>query len=108
LQASVEEIAFRIGAEAISNAFRHASATRICAVIEYWDDRFRLRVVDDGIGIDPAITRAGQVPGHLGMVLMSERAQSVGGTLSFWSAPDRGTTVELVIPGHLAFTSTSG
>jgi signal transduction histidine kinase len=108
LHSSVEEIAFRIGAEAISNAFRHASATRICAVIEYWDDRFRLRVVDDGIGIDPAMTRAGQALGHLGMVLMSERAQSVGGTLSLRSSPGRGTTVELVIPGHLAFTSAIG
>ena len=46
---------FRIAAEALRNAFQHAQARKIEVEIRYDDEQFRLRVRDDGKGIDPAV-----------------------------------------------------
>jgi signal transduction histidine kinase len=56
-----------------------------------------LRITDDGTGFDPlAIRRAGR---HLGLVSMRDRASGVGGTLTVESAPGKGTTIEMEVPG---------
>ena len=102
LRASVEDAAARIGAEAVSNAFRHADASRITASLAYWDDLFRLRVADNGVGIERAIVEAGERKGHFGLPLMKERAAAAGGTLSVRRTRS-GTAVELVVPGYMAF-----
>lgn len=103
LRGSVEDAAARIGTEAVGNAFRHACASRISATLDYWDDVFRLRVRDDGVGIDPAVLEAGGREYHLGLPLMKERAAAVGATLTVESGAGAGTVVEMVVPGHLAF-----
>lgn len=55
LDPSVWGEAYRIGNEAISNAFRHSMATKIEAEITYERSRLRVTVRDDGKGIDAAI-----------------------------------------------------
>jgi signal transduction histidine kinase len=98
---------YRIAREALRNAFCHAQASKIEAEITY-DDRFlRLRIRDDGKGIDPKLLRTGRV-GHWGLPGMRERAQQIGGKLELWSEVGAGTEVELRIPGSIAYgTSTS-
>ena len=49
-----EEI-YRIAAESLRSAFQHAQARKIEVEISYEDEQFRLRVRDDGKGIDPAV-----------------------------------------------------
>ena len=55
---------YRIGREVLRNAFRHAHAGRIEAEIRYDRDMFRLRIRDDGKGIDPSVLKQGARTGH--------------------------------------------
>jgi len=99
----------RIADEALRNAFRHAKAKEIEIAIRYDVRHFRLRVRDDGGGIDPAVLSAGGREGHFGLRGMRERAKLSGGTLTLWSAIGVGTEVELTIPAsHVYAKATSG
>jgi signal transduction histidine kinase len=92
----------RIAREAVRNAFRHAQARRIEAEITYSDKLLRLRIRDDGRGLDPGIVEEG-VAGHYGLAGMLERATQIGGQLNVWSRSGTGTEVELNIPGSIAY-----
>lgn len=98
----VRDEAYRIAGEALRNAFSHAQARRITVEIRYDKRQFRLRVRDDGKGIDED-TMQRQPAGHFGLPGMRERAETVGGKLEVWSKLDSGTQVELSIPGNVAY-----
>ena len=89
---------YRIAAEALRNAFQHAQARKIEVEIRYDDEQFRLRVRDDGKGIDPAVLSRQHGEGHYGLPGMRERATLIGGKLTVWSEVDAGTEVELWVP----------
>jgi signal transduction histidine kinase len=93
----------RIAGEALRNAFRHAGAGRIEAEILYERRQLRLRILDDGNGIEQKILGAGGRSGHFGLAGMHERARLVGGKLAIRSEPGSGTEVELIIPASVAF-----
>ncbi len=96
---------YRIAAEALRNAFRHAEARQIEVEIRYDNEQFRLRVRDDGKGIDTVVL-SGQGPrGHYGLPGMRESAKLIGGKLVVWSEVDAGTEVELRIPAGTAYTT---
>jgi signal transduction histidine kinase len=95
----------KIAKEALSNAFSHAGARRIESEVEYSKRFLRLRVRDDGIGVNSAILRNGGRSGHWGISGMNERAKSIHGRLTIWSRPGTGTEVELTIPGFVAFAT---
>ncbi len=94
---------YRIAGEALRNAFRHADASRIEVDIRYDPRQLRLRVRDDGKGIDPKVIHAGGRAGHHDLPGMHERANMVGGKLSFWSELNSGTEVEMTIPSSHAY-----
>jgi signal transduction histidine kinase len=98
----VRDEACRIAGEALRNAFRHAQAQRITVEIRYDKRQFRLRVRDDGKGIDNETIQR-QPAGHFGVPGMHERAAVVGGSLEVWSKVDSGTQIELSIPGAIAY-----
>jgi len=87
--------------EAVRNAYKHAEA-RVIEVEIIYRDNLRVRIRDDGKGIDPAILNQGR-SGHYGLPGMSERAARLGGKLNVWSAPAAGTEIELTIPGSKAY-----
>jgi signal transduction histidine kinase/ligand-binding sensor domain-containing protein len=97
---------FRIAAEALRNAFRHAQARQVEVEIRYDDEQFRLRVRDDGKGIDPAVLSGRPPEGHFGLHGMRERVTLVGGKLTVWSEVGAGTEMELRIPAGVAYTRT--
>jgi len=98
---------YRIAGETLRNAFRHAQARQIEVEIHYDAQQFRLRVRDDGKGIDPGILGEHPRPGHFGLHGMRERAKIVGGQLDVWSELDSGTEVELSIPASRAYATPS-
>ena len=102
LEPSVEDEAYRIAGEALTNAFRHASASRIEAEVTYDSSALRIRVRDDGAGIDKAVLSDGQT-GHWGLAGMRERAKAIRAEINIWSAMAAGTEVELVIPASIAY-----
>ena len=93
---------YRIGREALSNAFRHSRATKVEAELEFSAKQFRLLVSDNGRGIDPGVLQSGR-EGHWGLHGMRERAKKVGARLNLRSRIAAGTEVELSIPNHIAF-----
>jgi signal transduction histidine kinase len=103
----VQDEVYRIAGEALRNAFRHAHASRIEVEIHYDRHRFRLRVRDDGKGIDGEAAGGRIYDGHYGMAGMHERAKLVGGTLSVWSELESGTEVELTIPASVAYAKSA-
>lgn len=101
----VFEELFKIGKEALSNAFRHSGAHSIEAELNYERNELRIRIRDDGAGIDSAILRQGHREGHFGLPGMRERAQKVGAHLDVWSKAGAGTEVELRIATGIAYVS---
>jgi signal transduction histidine kinase len=83
----VADHALAVLREALSNAVRHAKAARVSVSIGV-DDRFRLCVTDDGIGVQDAGRRSG-------LANLSNRALQLGGTFDLSSGP-AGTGTELV------------
>ncbi|MFI2433634.1 GAF domain-containing sensor histidine kinase [Streptomyces sp. NPDC018693] len=97
LPAAQEEALLRVAQEALHNALRHSGASRVDVTLDKRGPGAVLRVTDDGSGFDPqAIRRAGR---HLGLVSMRDRASGVGGGLTVESAPGKGTTIEMEVPG---------
>jgi ligand-binding sensor domain-containing protein/signal transduction histidine kinase len=98
----------RIAREALRNAFFHAQARRIETEITYCDPFLRLRFRDDGNGIEPDVLDRGRRAGHWGLVGMQERAKSIRAQFNVWSKSGAGTEVELTLPGHVAYATSSG
>ncbi len=94
---------YRIAGEALRNAFRHADARQIEVEIRYGERQLRLRIRDDGKGIDQKVIGGDGRAGHFGLRGMRERAKLVGGKLTVWSELDAGTEVELSIPASHAY-----
>ncbi len=98
---------YRIAGEGLRNAFRHAQARNIEVEIRYDDDQFRLRVRDDGKGMDQTIFSNQGRKGHYGLPGMRERAKVIGAVLEIWSEIDGGTEVELRLAADTAYVKTA-
>jgi PAS domain S-box-containing protein len=86
---------FRVVAEALANARRHASAALVNVSLTQRDGKMTLRVSDDGVGFDAS---CGPDLGHFGLLEMGERMRAMGGELEIRSAPGRGTTIVGTVP----------
>jgi signal transduction histidine kinase len=106
LRPIIRDEVYRIGREALSNAFRHSQASKIEVELEYSTKQLRVLVRDDGMGIDQNVLHDGK-DGHWGLKGMRERAESIGARFRVYSRARAGTEVELLIPGGIAFASTS-
>jgi signal transduction histidine kinase/ligand-binding sensor domain-containing protein len=102
----VRDETYKIVCEALRNAFQHAQAQRVEVEIHYNNDEFRVRVRDNGKGIDAAVLSRHGTDGHYGLPGMRERATVIGGKLTLWSAPNAGTEVELRVPARKAYDAT--
>lgn len=103
LRKHVGDAVYRVAREALVNAFHHAQARKIEATLEYKRRELRLRVRDDGRGIDPQVLEVGGRPDHWGLAGMRERAAQIGARLRVSGRVGAGTQVELTIPGSVAY-----
>ena len=94
LSPDAEMEVYRIVQEALGNAVRYASATRVWIDMEAHDGRLEVTIGDDGVGFDP--DRIGER--GLGLAGMSERAMLLRAELDIRSAPGSGTTISLTLP----------
>ena len=106
LKSRLRNDVYRIGREAIVNAYRHSQAKNIEAQIEYLSAGLRIAVRDNGCGIDPRELHWGR-KGHWGLQGMRERAERIGARLCVLSKVTRGTEVELSVPARIAFEPNS-
>src|SRR5258705_7389567 len=102
LNSMIRDDVYRIGREALVNAFRHSNAQRIEMELRYGSSELRMLVRDNGCGIDSQILKSGR-GGHWGLPGMRERAERIGARFKVWSSATAGTEIELSVPGHLAF-----
>jgi signal transduction histidine kinase len=93
LSARTEELLFRIGQEAVTNAVKHSGGKAVAAQVSAMDAWVILTVCDQGSGFDPDSSYAG----HLGLSLMRSRTAEIGGTVEVASTPDTGTTVRVAV-----------
>jgi signal transduction histidine kinase len=88
--------------EALRNAYVHAQARSIEAEITYAECLLRIRIRDDGVGIDLKLLGEAGRAGHWGLPGMRERAKRIGAQLDVWSELGAGTEIELRIPNTAA------
>jgi signal transduction histidine kinase len=96
---------YKIAAEALRNAFRHARASSVDVDIRYEDEQFRMRVRDNGKGMDAAVLSGQAGEGHFGLRGMRERATLMAAKLTVSSEVDAGTEVELRLPAGIAYAT---
>ena len=98
---------YRLSAEALRNAFRHAAARNIEVEIRYDAKYFRLFVRDDGKGIHSDVLHAEGNQPDGGLRGMTQRAELLGGELTIWSEVDEGTEVELTVPALRVYVNST-
>ncbi len=99
----VRDEVYRIGCEALINACLHAHSREIEVEICYSPKELRIRVHDDGRGIDPEVLALGGRASHWGLRGMQERASKIRSHIEIRSKIDGGTEIELVVPGRIAY-----
>jgi signal transduction histidine kinase len=100
-QCGREEDLFRLCQEALSNAIRHSGARLVTVSARTGESTLSVKVQDNGSGFDPLeIERAAERgrQGGLGLHTLRERAHALGGTVTYDTAPGRGTCVTFTIP----------
>ncbi|HEY0332561.1 MAG TPA: two-component regulator propeller domain-containing protein [Stenotrophomonas sp.] len=96
----VSEELYMLGREAVLNALHHARADTVEIELGFGLRGLRLRIRDDGVGIDePTPSR----PGHWGLDGMYERAERIGASLEILSRPGAGTEVDLRVPARAVY-----
>ncbi len=102
LESGKQTVVFYLVEEALNNARKHASATRIDVRLRYHPKDRSIAVLDiqdNGVGFDiQAVNTAYQKRGSLGMINLRERAELIGALLKLESAPGKGTLVRVFIP----------
>jgi two-component system nitrate/nitrite sensor histidine kinase NarX len=99
LPADAQAQAVQIVREALNNVARHAQAGSVQVKLLGDGETLRIVVQDNGVGFD--LRSVGADQRHLGTILMHERAQRSGGSLTINSHPGRGTQVTLTYPTNL-------
>jgi two-component system NarL family sensor kinase len=102
---------YRVARETLANVAKHAAAQAVTVSLTLVepsrpgeDALVRLEVADDGVGVEP--TRLDRrIDGHLGLRLLADRVDALGGQLTVISAPGQGTTVRADLPAIPADSS---
>jgi len=97
LPSEVEGELFRITQEAVTNAARHGTASRVTVSLRATDGSVRLVVADDGSGFSGVDPLGASEPGHIGLTTMRERTEMLDGELSLDSS-ESGTTLTVTAP----------
>jgi signal transduction histidine kinase len=99
LEPKIEEELLRIGQEAVANAVRHSSATRIAVQLIYLEAQVSLLVEDNGQGF---VLSGSAPPGHYGIQGMRERSAEINATFRIQSSPGEGTRIFVNAPVQAA------
>jgi signal transduction histidine kinase len=98
LHAELAATLLRIAQEALSNASRHARASRVGVTLTFLGDEVILDIRDDGEGFDPLAVRERTGTGGFGLDGMRARAERIAGALTVESEPGHGTAVSARVP----------
>lgn len=97
LEPYLEVMLFRAIQELLGNAARHSQATLVKVIVDLGEDRIRVSVDDNGKGFDPDIL---QQSNSLGLKLIRERTEMLGGSFEIDSAVGKGTRILFAVPAR--------
>jgi two-component system sensor histidine kinase DegS len=97
LEPYLEVMLFRAIQELLGNAARHSQATLVKVILDMGEDRIRVSVDDNGRGFDPSSL---QQSNSLGLKLIRERTEMIGGTFEIDSAVGRGSRILFAVPAR--------
>jgi len=97
LEAYLEVMLFRAIQELLGNAVRHSQATLVKVLLDVGEDRVRVSVEDNGKGFDPETIQQGN---SLGLKLIRERAEMLGGNFELDSAIGKGARISFGVPAR--------
>jgi signal transduction histidine kinase len=95
LAPDVQRAVFYAFEESLSNAEKHAQASRIDILADWSTDRLKLTISDDGIGFDPHAVNTDR---HFGMEILNERMAKVNGRITLTTSENTGTVVSIRVP----------
>jgi signal transduction histidine kinase len=98
LPEDLETLAYRIVQEALSNAGKHAGASKVTVAVEADDSQLRIEVEDDGCGFESNRTREFLRQGRVGLASMRERVELASGSFLVRTSPGRGTAILATLP----------
>jgi ligand-binding sensor domain-containing protein/signal transduction histidine kinase len=105
LHPMVRDETYQIAGEALRNSRQHAQASAIEVELRYDEQQLKLRVRDNGKGIDPQLLSGEGAAGHYGLHGMRERAELLGGKLTIWTAAESGTEIEFTLLAGRAYAA---
>jgi two-component system sensor histidine kinase DegS len=97
LEPYLEVMLFRGIQELLGNSARHSQASLVKVAVDMGDDRIRVSVDDNGKGFDPDSTQQGN---NLGLKLIRERTEMLGGTFEIDSAVGKGARILFAVPAR--------
>jgi two-component system, NarL family, sensor kinase len=92
-----DELVLAVARELLTNAARHAGASKVSVSLARVADRLELTVADDGAGFTSERRREALAEGHIGLASVSQRLLSAGGELEISSSAE-GTTARAMLP----------
>jgi len=98
-------VVYRIAQEAVANICKHARAGRVEIALSAGDGGIMVEIRDDGAGFDTSLPQ--QAPGHLGLLVMRERAEQSGGWFTVESEPGVGTNVRYCVGSRVLSAGTT-
>jgi len=93
----LEVMLFRALQELLGNAARHSQGSLVKVMLDMGEERVRVSVDDNGRGFDPEIVQQGA---SLGLKLIRERAEMLGGSFEMDSALGKGSRISFSVPAH--------
>ena len=97
LEPYLEVMLFRAIQELLGNTARHGQGSVVKIILDMGEERVRVSVDDNGRGFDPDVVQQGS---SLGLKLIRERAEMLGGTFEMDSAVGKGARVSFAVPAH--------
>ena len=99
LEPDLETVLYRVSQEALTNIVKHARARHVWVSLRENGDAVTLEIRDDGVGFRPEEAPTLVQDGHLGLIAMRERVETIGGSWELQSTPGEGTVVRAVFGG---------
>jgi len=98
MAATIEATLYRITQEALTNAGKHARASRVEVMVRQRDHSILCSIGDDGVGVDALAIGRGKGGRGIGLVEIEERVAALGGSLRLAARAPRGTELMVEIP----------
>jgi signal transduction histidine kinase len=108
LPPTAEHVLFRMTQNALANVAKHANADRVAVTLRTTARSTCLIVADNGDGFDPAAVQQPTRNHGWGLMIMRERAASIGARLSIDSAPGHGARIIVTMNGDTHDQSPAG